>query len=119
MELLDDDLYELIRVYAPAGSVIETLSNGKPNFIVDVTRDGISIETERSRAAGTGTQLVPAWMIQIAWDWLQERRRLTNKELLASEGLNVKRSSAVCAILARFPRVEVESVRPIVLRMKE
>jgi len=42
--------------------------------------------------------------------------RLANKVLLASDGLNVKRASAVCAILARLPGVDVESRRPLVLR---
>jgi hypothetical protein len=41
-------------------------------------------------------------MIQIAWERLQSHGRLTNRYLLADEGLNVERSSFVCALLARL-----------------
>ena len=51
-------------------------------------------------------------MIQIAWDWLQARGTLTARFLVATEGLNVKRSSFVCALLARLPEVTVVSTRP-------
>lgn len=54
-------------------------------------------------------------MIQSAWDHLNTHGSLTHKFLLASDGLNVKRSAAVCAILARLPDVEVASSHPILL----
>jgi hypothetical protein len=38
---------------------------------------------------------------------------------LASDGLNVKRSSAVCALLAVLPNVTVESTRPVILRLDD
>ena len=38
------------------------------------------------------SQLVEAWMIQSAWDYLQARGVLTNRFLLSTDGLNVKRS---------------------------
>ena len=55
-------------------------------------------------------------MVQAAWEHLTAHGTLTNTHLLAKDGLNVKRSSAVCALLARLPEVTVVSVRPIMLR---
>jgi hypothetical protein len=46
-------------------------------------------------------------MIQIAWEWLVAHGSLTNRHLLSKDGLNVKRSSFVCALLGRLPGVEV------------
>jgi len=112
---LDDELLDLLQEHAPAGSVIHTLSNRRPNWIKDVTRQGVFIETERSRALGVGAHLVPAWMIQVAWSHLRDRGSLTNAYLVASDGLNVKRSAAVCALLSVLPKVEVRSTRPILL----
>jgi hypothetical protein len=54
-------------------------------------------------------------MIQLAWDWLQAHGRLTQKYLLADDGLSVKRSAFVCALLARLPGVEVVASSPIEL----
>lgn len=71
--------------------------------------------TERSAARDTGPQLVPAWMIQAGWEHLRSYGSLTNAYLLSAKGLNVKRSSAVCAILARLPEVRVVSTRSIEL----
>jgi hypothetical protein len=45
-------------------------------------------------------------MIATAWHRLLQRGRLSQQEVL--EELNVKRSAFVCALLARFPDVEVE-----------
>jgi hypothetical protein len=114
--LLPELLGELQGVAAEA-STITTLSNGKPNWIDSVTKEGVWLETEASRAKGTGPQLVPAWMLNTAWHHLRTHGALENQFLLSSEGLNVKRSSAVCALLARLPWVEVTSTRPIVLRV--
>ncbi len=55
-------------------------------------------------------------MIQLAWDHLHLHGELTNAYLVADDGLNVKRSSAVCALLARLPGVEVVPGRTITLR---
>jgi hypothetical protein len=46
---------------------------------------------------------------------LRAHGRLTNARLLRQ--LNVKRSSAVCALLARIPGVEVAPSGPIELRL--
>jgi hypothetical protein len=118
MDRFDNELYDLIRAHVPPGSVLETLGNRRPNWISDVTEVGVLVETERSRAQQTGPQLVPARMIQTARDYLTRNGRLTHKYLLATDGLNVKRSAAVCSILARLPGIEVESTRPIVLRSR-
>jgi hypothetical protein len=56
-------------------------------------------------------------MIQVAYDWLRARGTVTNRLLLDTDGLNVKRSSFVCALLALLPGVNVESTRPIALVM--
>ena len=56
-------------------------------------------------------------MIQVAYDRLRAHGTLTNRFLLDTDGLNVKRSSFVCALLARLAGVEVGSTRPIVLVM--
>ena len=106
------DLQERVRCSAPPGSQVRTLSNGKPNWIVDVNDDGVIVHTERSKDAGS-PQLVPGWMFVVAWDHLQRHGSLTNKTLLHE--LNIKRSSAVCAVLAQFPEVTVHSTRPIEL----
>ncbi|HUG85745.1 MAG TPA: hypothetical protein VMM13_14365 [Euzebya sp.] len=55
-------------------------------------------------------------MITIAWEWLTTHGELTNRFLLAGDGLNVKRSSFVCALLAALPDVDMVSRKPIVLR---
>ena len=96
---------------------IPTISDGRPNWIEEVTPDGVWVETERSRQLGRPAQLVPAWMIQIAWEYLASHGTLTNRYLLADDGLNVKRSSFVCALLATLPDVTVTSRRPIELRL--
>src|SRR5262245_49671516 len=94
-------LLEQLERFVPAGTVVTTLADGRPNWIVEVGEEGILIETEASKAKGTGPKLVEAWMLQIAWDHLSAHRSLTNRYLLSTAGLNVKRSSAVCAVLAQ------------------
>jgi hypothetical protein len=54
----------------------------------------------------------------MAWEHLTGHGSLTNSHLLSSAGLNVKRASAVCALLARLPGVVVDSSRPIDLRWR-
>lgn len=113
-----DVLYERIRGVIAPGDVIRTLASHKVNTIADVSRSGITVETEHSRRAGS-TQVVPAWMVEVAWKRLVERGILTNSELLDTNDLNVKRSSFVCALLALFDDVEVAGTRPITLRMRD
>lgn len=111
-------LIALLREHLPSDEPVQTLSLGRPNWIVAIRADGISVETERTRDTETGPQLVPAWMFEVAWQRLTARGLLTNAELLSSNDLGVKRSSLVSAVLARLPGVEVVSTRPIVLAYK-
>ncbi len=115
-EQFDPALLRLLRRAVPVGSVVSTLSQGRPNRVTDITADGVYLETERSQARGAGPQLVPAWMLQLAWDYLQLHDELTNRYLLADDGLNVKRASAVSALLARLPGVHTAYTRPILLQ---
>jgi hypothetical protein len=112
---LDGELYERICSAVKPGDEITTLSNKHVNRIASLGRSGVFVETARSDARGTGPQLVPAWMIETAWDHLRRRGELSHKELL--NALNVKRSAFVCALLALFPDVVVRSTRPTVLEL--
>lgn len=118
-EVLEPDLLAAIRAVVVLQPEIRTLADGMANRVHDVTPDGVWVETDRSRELGRAPQLVPAWMIQIAWEWLQAHGTLTNRWLLDTDGLNVKRSSFVCALLARLPTVRVVSTRrPIELALE-
>ena len=118
-EVLEPTLFRRIVATAPVGSEISTLGpDPKPNWVTEVTPDGIWVETLSSRAKGRPPQLVEAWMLQIAWDYLAAHGSLTNRYLLDREGLNVKRSSFVCALLARLPGVLVASTKPITLTLE-
>ena len=86
----------------------------KVNRVTNVTPYGLYIETERSIKQGSAPQLVEAWMLELAWDYLRFHRTISNSYLLNE--LRVHRSSAVCAILARLPMVEQLPGRPITLR---
>jgi plasmid replication initiation protein len=114
-ELFAPDLLRELQATVAADPVVLTLSGTKPNRVVDVTPSGIWVETEASLHKGRPAQEIPAWMFQLAWDYLRQHGSLTNRYLLADDGLNVKRSSAVVAVLARLPQVEIVSRRPITL----
>lgn len=116
-EVLQPELLDRTRAAVAHGAEILTLTEGRPNWVADVTPDGVWVETERSRATTRTPPLVQAWMIQIAWDWLASHGSLTNRFLLSTDGLNVKRSSFVCGLLARLSRVELVSRHPIELRL--
>lgn len=117
-EHLDPWLEAELRQLEQTAGQVTTLSNGKANRIERVDRSGVLISTEASDAKSSGPQLVPAWMLNVAWRHLRSAGTLSNRYLLASDGLNVKRSSAVCALVARLPGVEVASSRPIELRYR-
>ncbi len=87
--------------------------NPRPNRLVEVTPSEVWVETERTSRERTGPQPVPAWMLNLAWEYLRTRRELTNTTLLKQ--LRVHRSSAVCAMLARVPGVRVSTTRGIEL----
>lgn len=111
-----DDLRKRVDGAISVGEVVMTLSNSRPNRIDKIDQDGVHVETTKSAREGT-TQLVPGWMFQAAWDELAAAGELTNRRLL--DDLNVKRSSAVCAILSRLPGVSVASTRPIRLVLRK
>jgi len=54
-------------------------------------------------------------MIVTAWEHLKKHGELSQDWLL--NGLNVKRSAFVCALLAHFPEIHVRSTRPTVLEL--
>ncbi|OMC38976.1 hypothetical protein A5740_02740 [Mycobacterium sp. GA-1841] len=110
---LDDDLLERITEVIAGNDAIETLSNKRTNWIASFDRAGVWVETERSRARGAGPQLVPAWMIVVAWEQLCKNGTLSHIELL--NDLKVMRSAFVCALLAQFSDVVVVQDRPAVL----
>jgi hypothetical protein len=112
-EHLDAFLLEQFRRLQETHGEVRTLSNGNLNEINAVDYEGVWITTKASSDKGTGAQLVPAWMLNIAWRHLQDNGSLTNAHLLSSGGLNVKRSSAVCALLSQLPGVRIVSTRPI------
>jgi HKD family nuclease len=93
--------------------VFLTIADRKPNRVVELTPSYVLIETEKTVREKTGPQPVDAWMLNLAWDYLRTRGELQNTVLLNE--LRVQRSSAVCAMLARVPGVEVTSRSPITL----
>jgi hypothetical protein len=115
VENWNPELMERVRAACPLGIEVRTLSRGAPNWILGVDRDGVSVHTERSKEKGD-PELVEGWMLQTAWDHLQHFGSLTNRYLL--DGLGVKRSSAVCAILAQLPDVAAVSNDPITLVLR-
>jgi hypothetical protein len=117
-EPLATDLLLALRDLLDRSPEIATLAQGRRNRIIDVAHEGVWLETDASERKGTGPQLVEAWMLNVAWRHLQAHGTLTNSYLLATDGLNVKRSSAVCALLAALPGVSVVGTRPIELSIE-
>jgi HKD family nuclease len=113
-ESFDSDLYAALSKEVRRDPVFRTLGRDLPNRVVELTPIEVQIETERSRQRTGGAESVPAWMFNLAWDRLRTHGTLSNVELL--NDLRVHRSTAVCAILARLPQVEVVPGRTIVLR---
>lgn len=114
VELFDDALWPLLSRELALRPVVSTLGpRPRANRIAHVSREGVLVETERSKSRGGG-ELVPAWMFNLAWSYLRTHGTLSNTVLLNE--LRVHRSSAVCAILARLPGVERLPGKGIVLR---
>lgn len=112
---MSDALYARVESVIAPGEEIETLAHKQINRIAGLDRTGVYVLTARSKERGTGPQHVPAWMIATAWDHLRRTGKLSQVTLL--NDLNVKRSAFVCALLALFPDVVVESSRPVVLQL--
>jgi HKD family nuclease len=115
-EILSDDLLFKVKSAIPLGSEILTISHSQPNKVVDINPAGILVQTKRSDAKKTGPQLIDAWMLQLAWDYIKSNGQLSNT-MLCNE-LHVHRSAAVCAILAQLSEIEVTSTFPVVLKYK-
>ena len=98
-------LLALLQAEVTRNPLFLTLTRGNPNRVTEVTPHGIYVETEASRAKGNPAQEVPSWMFELAWETLRSRGLLTQQEVL--HDLNIKRSAAVCAILARLAGVQV------------
>ena len=121
-EAIEPELLARLAAAARENPTVYTLGpKAKPNFVREVSASGLWVETDRSRArrateGSAAAQLVSPRMLNLAWDALRSRGRLTNRELL--EEPRVHRSSFVCGILARLSGVERESGRQIVLRYR-
>ena len=110
----DPALFDLVRREVARDPVFATLGGApRRNVAAGVAPEGVYVETARSRGRGSGAQLVPGWMIGLAWDALRARGTLTNRSLL--DELHVHRSSFVCALLARLPGVRRRPGRQIAL----
>jgi hypothetical protein len=113
-EPFEPDLYRALRAEVRRNPVFLTLSQGRPNRVVEIDPIEVHVVTERSKARAGGAEPIPAWMFNLAWDRLRSFGELTNRQLL--DDLRVHRSSAVCAMLARVPGVERMPGKEIALR---
>jgi hypothetical protein len=107
------DTLSRIRNAVSPGDVIQTLGNPSPNRIHGIGSDGVLVSTPKSDREGKGPQLVPMWMIDDAWRHLTRHRVMDQPTV--RDGLNIKRSAFVMAMLARFEDVRVRSTRPAML----
>lgn len=113
-EEIEPELLLALSAVASAKPVVYTLGAApRPNRIADVNASGVWVETDRSLERESGAQVVSPRMLNLAWDVLRARGKLTNREML--DELRIHRSSFVCAILAELPGVTVTSKRPIEL----
>ncbi len=62
----DDHLLERIESVIQAGNEILTLAAKRPNLIAAIDRNGIWVQTLRSKSHRASPKLVPAWMIMEA-----------------------------------------------------
>lgn len=104
---LSPELLAALQAAVDADHVFPTLGRTPvANVVTEVSERGFLVQTAKAQAQDGGTpQHVPAWMLQVAWD---------HKHLL--NVLRVMRSSAVCAVLARLPGVQVDPGPGITLR---
>jgi HKD family nuclease len=114
-EEIEPELLAMLSAVARESPRVYTLGpSAAENVVSDVMASGLLVETARSRERSAGPQLIPPRMLNLAWDTLRARGRLSNREML--EELRIHRSSFVCAVLARLPGVRVDPGRTIVLR---
>lgn len=111
----DAELHTLLLAAKGQSETFLTLSQAKPNIVTELSPTGLYVVTEASLRKGSQPQLVPSWMFELAWRTLRVRGAISQQAVLNE--LNIKRSAAVCAILARLPGVEVDrSGRGVMLR---
>lgn len=116
-EPFEPELYQAITAEVRRSPTFMTLGpKPRPNRVVELTPVEAHVETERSRERAGGSEVIPAWMFNLAWERLRTHGMLSNSVLL--NDLRVHRSSAVCAILARLPHVERAPGREILLRWR-
>jgi hypothetical protein len=116
-EPFEPTLYVELAAEVRRSPVFMTLGpHPRPNRVVELTPVEVHVETERSRDRTGGAEAIPAWMFNLAWERLRTHGTLSNSVLL--NDLRVHRSSAVCAMLARLPRIERVPGREIVLRWR-
>jgi hypothetical protein len=108
---LPTELLDRIRSVVAEGDTIWTVANGKRNVILEISAEGIRVETDRSSNNGTGPQLVPAALINLDWERLQSTGQLRLRE-------TSHRGSFSCALFSLFPEVVVGSTRPVELRLR-
>lgn len=114
LEGIEPELFSALQSACEENPVFLTLGRDpKPNHVVELNSSGALVETVATDRKNTSAQLVPAWMLNIAWDYLRAKGALSNSTLL--NDLRVHRSSAVCAMLGRVPGVRVTSAKPVVL----
>lgn len=113
--LFDEELLSLVMNAVRVGEIVATLGWARPNRIEAIEREGIWVATEKSDREGGQAQLVPAWMIAAGWEHLRRHCRLDQQYLV--NNLRVNRSAFVCALLAKFPNVVVETSPRIGLRL--
>jgi HKD family nuclease len=115
-EELEPELLAALAAAVRVDPMFRSVSKGKPNRVTELTPSVVYVETERSRERRGRAEPIPAWMFNLAWNRLLTHGELSNVTLLSA--LRVHRSSAVCAILARLPQVEVVPGRHVVLRWR-
>ncbi|UJR85253.1 Hypothetical protein I5071_73330 [Sandaracinus amylolyticus] len=113
-EEIEPELLAMLHAASRQTPVVYTLGpSAQPNRLAEVTPSGLWVETKRTAERRSGAQVVSPRMLNLAWDVLRARGRLTNREML--DELRIHRSSFVCAVLAKLPGVRVTSTRPIEL----
>lgn len=104
-EVIDPELYAELERAVEADPLFWTLgSSPRRNLVHTVMPTHVLVETDKSKAEGGLPQPIPAWMLNVAWEYVRGHDVLTNHYLLNE--LRVHRSSVVCAILARIPGIE-------------
>ncbi|MHB8877794.1 MAG: phospholipase D family protein [Myxococcaceae bacterium] len=112
---LAPELFDALSREAQRDPVFLTLGRPARNTVTEVSRSEVLVRTGRSLRKTGQAASIPAWMFNVAWDYLRAHGELSNDTLL--NHLRVMRSSAVCAMLARLPGVERAPGRAVGVRL--